>query len=967
MKHFLITIVACQFLFSPYVSRSESPTAQGLVDQLDSRRGMIVVMDDLALAVAMAQQSECTVFCQLADRDRLEAARETADAAGLLGTRMYLEAGDVRKICLADNLADLVVDPAGVTPDAELLRVLRPSGKFVAHGDVVRKPFAARTDVWSHPYHGPDNNPQSRDETIKRPFMTHFAAEPWYAAMPQQSVIAGGRIFKAYGHRTSALPQVALLHKLVAFNAFNGVQLWMRDLTPGFEIHRNTLIATADILYAADDVSCKRIDAATGKVLDEIVAPAELTDGPVWKWMALEDGILYALIGEKEPPVEEVRGTRFRGAGWPWWKIPEYSMQFGRTFLAIDPNTQRILWHYRQEEPIDGRSVCMANQRIFFTAPGKFVAALDQENGTELWKNDDAELLSAIGQDTPAQDAYYGFLTTSYAKCNDKMLYFAGPMRKNFVAVSAETGKLAWQKEDGNVQLVLRDEAVYALGGGRRNDKETSMKLDPVSGEVLARFTSRDRCTRATACVDTIFTRGGKGGSTATFDVTTSSPVMGVVSPMRPACQDGVLMAHGHLYWGPWICRCDQTQIGMISLAPSGSFDFKTPATNETRREMMSDALKVPPFELTSADWPTYRRDNSRSSRTELSVPTSVKKLWEFQPRVAAVATAPVTAGQIVFTGSTNGTVRAVDATTGKQVWRAYTGGAILYPPAVDRGRVYVGSADGWVYCFAVTDGKQIWRFRGGPTERNIPVFGRLQSTWPIGSGVLVDGGVAYAAAGMFNYDGTYLYALDAESGSIRWQTNDATGPTGPGVQGHLLLHDNLLCMAGGSTAPVAVFDKTTGNYLSKVGTAAGKDLFLVGESIGSSGHPLYWRQEDWHIIVSVELPVTQGSLLVTTEQVAVVKSSSQPDAKVESLWKVSPFHENNAVAIAQNVILVAGVNRTPEGTTTAGLVAVDPASGETKWSQPLPADPVEFGIAVNRFGNILVSLQDGRLVCYSH
>ena len=546
------------------------------------------------------------------------------------------------------------------------------------------------------------------------------------------------------------------------------------------------------------------------------------------------------------------------------------------------------------------------------------------------------------------------------------MLYFAGPMRKNLVAVSAETGKLAWHKEDGNVQLVLRDEAVYALGKGRRNDRESSMKIDPISGDVLARFASRDRCTRATACVDTIFTRGGKGGSTATFDVTTPSPVMGVVSPMRPACQDGVLMAHGHLFWGPWICRCDQTQIGMISLAPSGSFEFKDPATTETRRQVLSDGSNLSPFELTEADWPTYRRDNARSTRTALAVPASVKQQWEFQPTTATVATAPVTAGEFVFTGGTDGIVRSVQATTGKQVWRAYTGGAILYPPTVSGGRVYVGSADGWIYCLAASNGKQIWRFRGGPIDRNIPVFGRLQSTWPIGSGVLVDNGVAYAAAGMFNYDGTYLYALDAESGKMRWQNNDATGPTGPGVQGHLLLHDNLLCMAGGSTASVAVFDKITGNFLNKVGTTAGKDLFLVGSSIGSSGHPLYWRQEDWHLIVSIELPVEQGNLLVTTEEVAVVKTPIQPDGKVESIWKVAPFHENNAVAIAKNAILIAGVNRSPAGTTTAGLVALDSASGETLWSHPLPADPVEFGVAINRFGNIVVSLQDGRMISFT-
>ena len=39
-----------------------------------------------------------------------------------------------------------------------------------------------------------------------------------------------------------------------------------------------------------------------------------------------------------------------------------------------------------------------------------------------------------------------------------------------------------------------------------------------------------------------------------------------------------------------------------------------------------------------------------------------------------------------------------------------------------------------------------IWRFRAAPAERFIPVYGSLSSTWPIGSGVLVEKGVVYAA-----------------------------------------------------------------------------------------------------------------------------------------------------------------------------------------------------------------------------
>ncbi len=950
--------------------------AREIITRLDSPRGIAVVLEDADLALELARQSELVVYLQSASSEVVTEARRSADAAGLLGTRLVAEQGPPDHIHLANNLADVVVDAAGTSPEAAISRVLRPGGTGVHGGRQSVKPFPNESDVWSHPYHGPDNNPQSRDGLVRRPFMTHFAAEPWYAAMPQQSVIAGGRMFKAYGHRTSALPQVPMLHSLVAFNAFNGVQLWRRELTPGFEIHRNTLIATADVLYIADDVSCKRLDAATGKVLDEIVAPSELCDGPVWKWMALQDGVLYAMIGENEPDVETIRETRFRGAGWPWWKIPNYSMQFGKTILAFDVKSKQVIWHYRQDEPIDGRSVCMASGRIMFMSPGKSVSAIDQKSGQRFWQNSAPELLQAIGEDLPAQDAYDGFVTTAYAKCSDKMLYFAGPARKNLVAIAADTGKLAWYKEHGNSQLVLRDEGLYVLGRGRRNAAMTSLRVHPISGDVLATFPSRDRCTRATGCVDTIFTRGGQGGSTSMFDVTRDEPQMGIVSPMRPACQDGVLIAHGQLYWGPWICRCDATQIGMMSLEPAGDIDVQPQATNADRLARETAASPASPtLQVTEHDWPTYRKDNARSAQSNLAVPKNVQRLWESKGMTTpAVVTSPVTVGNRAFVADTAGVVRALDSQSGTEIWRTYTGGPIRYSPAVAHGNLYVGAGDGWVYCLRADTGKTVWRFRGAPVERKVPIFGLLQSTWPIGSGVLVDGDRVYAAAGMFNYDGVHVYALDAATGEIRWQNNNSAGVTsegarGPGVQGHWLLHKekNLLCMAGGNTAPVAIYDAASGSYVGKGGTVTGKDLFIVGDSIGSNGHPLYWRQEDWHIIVGLELPLGDRRLSVVTDQMQLVDPAQLENEKPKPIWTAKPFDENHAVVLAPNAILVAGLHRDPDQVTqtNAGLVAIDPADGHVIWKQPLSADPVAFGIAIDRKGQILVGMQDGQVACF--
>jgi len=201
-------------------------------------------------------------------------------------------------------------------------------------------------------------------------------------------------------------------------------------------------------------------------------------------------------------------------------------------------------------------------------------------------------------------------------------------------------------------------------------------------------------------------------------------------------------------------------------LASAGDFDFQPEVTGAERLEKgKGDPKKVPRLLESPADWPTFRADNTCSATTKAVVPQSAKLLWRFEPNVKISSssippTAPVAAGGLIFTSGPDGIVRAVHAATGKLRWKAYTGGAIRMPPTVWEGRVFVGSGDGWVYSFRARNGRLIWRFRVAPAERKIPVYGAISSTWPAAGGVLVADGVAYVAAGIVNYDGTYVYAL---------------------------------------------------------------------------------------------------------------------------------------------------------------------------------------------------------------
>jgi len=59
----------------------------------------------------------------------------------------------------------------------------------------------------------------------------------------------------------------------------------------------------------------------------------------------------------------------------------------------------------------------------------------------------------------------------------------------------------------------------------------------------------------------------------------------------------------------------------------------------------------------------------------------------------------------VVYIGSGDDKVYALDATSGTKLWTFTTGGAVTSSPAVANGAVYVGSNDGKVYAFDLAGG----------------------------------------------------------------------------------------------------------------------------------------------------------------------------------------------------------------------------------------------------------------------
>ena len=208
------------------------------------------------------------------------------------------------------------------------------------------------------------------------------------------------------------------------------------------------------------------------------------------------------------------------------------------------------------------------------------------------------------------------------------------------MAVSAENGDHLWTHPAGNYQLVLRDDGLYAMG---RTDE--SKLFDPLTGEVLANLNCyRGNCTRATGTIDAIFSRGHPHTGTLRLDLSSSEATPTRIALMRPACQDGVIVHHGQLFWGPWMCDCNLQLVGVISLtaladverqALESTVSLTLESVSEQGRLLATSAAVSSDelFSPTPGDWPAYREDNARSSYSSVEISSDAKTRWTYKPK----------------------------------------------------------------------------------------------------------------------------------------------------------------------------------------------------------------------------------------------------------------------------------------------------------------------------------------------
>lgn len=253
---------------------------------------------------------------------------------------------------------------------------------------------------------------------------------------------------------------------------------------------------------------------------------------------------------------------------------------------------------------------------------------------------------------------------------------------------------------------------------------------------------------------------------------------------------------------------------------------------------------------------------------------------WRF-PTGDRIVSSPVFADGLVFVGSDDGNVYAVDAATGIQRWKRTTGGPVSSTPAVADGTVYVGSYDGKFYALNAQTGGVRWKFATGG-ERRFEAKGLhgmqpKTQTFPDAFDIYLSSPVVAQGAVHFGSSDGHLYSLAADTGELRWKF-----PTGDVIHASPAYADGTLYVGSWDSFLYAV-DAATGK--EKWRFKSGEDP-VIHNQVGFQSSPavangvVYTGCRDAHLY-AVDAATGKERWNFNTEMSWVITSPAVVDGKV--------------------------------------------------------------------------------------
>jgi outer membrane protein assembly factor BamB len=285
------------------------------------------------------------------------------------------------------------------------------------------------------------------------------------------------------------------------------------------------------------------------------------------------------------------------------------------------------------------------------------------------------------------------------------------------------------------------------------------------------------------------------------------------------------------------------------------------------------------------------------------------KRLWRHESEERLVSGASAGEG-LVFAGSIDGLVLAVDAESGDLRWSSRVSSELLVAPVVDGQVVVVRSNDGRVHGLSVTDGRRLWQF-----DRGTPLIS-LRGNAPL----LISGGRAFVG-----YDNARIAALSTATGDLLWEQTVARSEGRTeldrmnDVDGEMQILDDLLFSVAyrGQVTAISVDDGRpvwARDLSSYAGLINGGDALYTVDDEGvvwaldrRSGSSL-WKQEAlshrW-----MTTPVVMGDYLVLGDIEGYVHFLKREDGSTAARFRLGKKGIRATPLVVGNRVYVASVD----------------------------------------------------------
>lgn len=203
----------------------------------------------------------------------------------------------------------------------------------------------------------------------------------------------------------------------------------------------------------------------------------------------------------------------------------------------------------------------------------------------------------------------------------------------------------------------------------------------------------------------------------------------------------------------------------------------------------------------TGTAWTNLSSDSGHTGANDTDLGKDISLKWVTNVGANIYMTSPVIENGILFiatvdeNGGDGSCIIALDAKTGKELWKSHVEGSVKNSIALDSGKVFAQDIYGNLYAFRQEDGLLIWRKKLN-TERFLP---------SLIEGLVTRNGVVYSGSG------AGLCALDVETGDEIWRNSEWSQREGSVMT--LAVDDNVV-IGGAHWRALYANDANTGKLM---------------------------------------------------------------------------------------------------------------------------------------------------------